>query len=334
MLAETEGKLRDIDLLSSRDRHFRRLTSLFDGETLEETFILNGYCGAGKSNPYDDPEAWVREALEDVAAHADLIRDPLVFRPLVVEYGPYGVHFVDRIFGARVYELDGSWQADYLDTPIGSLAPPELDRDETWMLAQRAGRAFLESGASLPLFGLPTIASAINIAVNLYGQEILLAMLSEPEAARADLGTINNALVEMHRRYLSTIPPAQLQSVIGAWRTQPAGYGQICGCSTQLLSPEIYRDFVAPLDDALLSAYPHGGMIHLCGAHTQHLPCWREMKSLRAVQLNDRAAEDLRIYFNALRTDQIIYVNPCETMPLERIMEITGGRRTVIVASS
>ena len=73
-------------------------------------------------------------------------------------------------------------------------------------------------------------------------------------------------------------------------------------------------------------------MIHLCGAHGQHIPVWREMQSLRAVQLNDQAAGDLERYFEGLRKDQVIYVNPCEDMPVSRIMEITRGYRTAIVA--
>ncbi len=38
------------------------------------------------------------------------------------------------------------------------------------------------------------------------------------------------------------------------------------------------------VDDELLLVYPHGGMIHLCGSHTQYIPVWREMKFLRAVE--------------------------------------------------
>jgi hypothetical protein len=56
------------------------------------------------------------------------------------------------------------------------------------------------------------------------------------------------------------------------------------------------------------------------------------MASLRAVQVNDRAAEDLDIYFNELRDDQVICVNPCDGMPVERIMQITAGQRAVVVA--
>ena len=73
-------------------------------------------------------------------------------------------------------------------------------------------------------------------------------------------------------------------------------------------------------------------MIHLCGMHAQHVSTWREMGSLRSVQMNDRAAEDLGIYFQALRADQVMYVNPCDGMPVEWTMQITGGQRVVIVA--
>jgi hypothetical protein len=41
------------------------------------------------------------------------------------------------------------------------------------------------------------------------------------------------------------------------------GHGQLCGCTTQLVSGKMYADFIAALDDELLSLYPHGGMIHL-----------------------------------------------------------------------
>ncbi|MCY3000529.1 MAG: hypothetical protein NTV21_01790 [Planctomycetota bacterium] len=53
---------------------------------------------------------------------------------------------------------------------------------------------------------------------------------------------------------------------------------------------------------------------------------------MRSIQVNDRAAEDLDLYFEGLRDDQIIYVSPCEGMPLERIMKISGGRRIVLAA--
>jgi len=88
---------------------------------------------------------------------------------------------------------------------------------------------------------------------------------------------------------------------------------------------------IAPFDDRLLSVYPNGGMIHLCGAHTQHLETFSKMKSLRSIQVNDRASWDLQEYFDQLREDQIIYFCPCDELTLHQAMEITNGHRMVLV---
>ena len=321
-------------LVNRRDRWFDRLQKMFDGTYREpNAFVLDGVRARGVCDPYVEPERWVDECMADIAANrAHLGANEEKFVPVCVEFGLYGVHYIDRIFDSNVYFKAGQWYNDYLKTPIGELRDPDLEHDETFQLSLRAARRFAEVGGELTLFGLPTIASALNIAINLYGQEILIAMLEEPEAARADLETINRTLIRIHRAFMEILPPRQLQPVISWARTQPPGYGQICGCSTQLLSGELYREMIADLDEAVLSAYEHGGMIHLCGSHAQHIETFRNMKSLRAVQVNDRAAEDLQLYFDGLREDQILYLCPCAGMTIERAMEITGGRRLVINA--
>lgn len=325
--------LRDPELISARDQWLARLESVFRGQEQHAPFYLNGIYGRGRVNHFEHPAQWIEQATESLHEHVDKLRDTRVFRPLVVEFGCYGVHFIDRILGGDVYDLDGNynWQVHCLTTPVGELQYPDLDRNETWQLARTAAEAFLQTGAALPLFGLPTIASALNIALNLYGGELLVAMLEKPDAVRRDLRVINDLLCELHRWYIDRIPARQLQPVVAGHRTQPPGFGQICGCSTQLLSPELYRDFIAPLDAELLSVYPNGGMIHLCGGHTQHIPVWRKMEALRAIQLNDRAAGDLETYFHQLRDDQVFYINPCPEMPLDRALVITGGQRAVFV---
>ena len=321
-------------LVAQRDRWFDRLQEVFDGTYREPiAFVLDGVRGQGVCDPYAEPERWVDECMADIAANrAALAANEEKFVPVCVEFGLYGVHYIDRIFGSNVYFKSGQWYNDYLTTPIGELRDPDLEHDETFQLSLRAARRFAEVGGELTLFGLPTIASTLNIAINLYGQEILMAMLEEPEAARADLETINRTLVRIHKAFMEILPPRQLQPVISWARTQPPGYGQICGCSTQLLSGELYREMIADLDEDVLRAYPNGGMIHLCGSHAQHIETFRNMKALRAVQVNDRAAEDLQLYFDGLREDQVLYLNPCAGMTVERAMEITGGRRLVICA--
>ena len=125
---------------------------------------------------------------------------------------------------------------------------------------------------------------------------------------------------------MDRFPPATCTSS----RYAPTGYGFIDGCAAQLVSADVYRDFFAPLDEEILAEWPHGGMIHLCGACAQHIPTWREMRALRSVQLNDRATDDLELYVEGLRPDQILYVSPTAKYPPSRVVEITRGRRLVM----
>jgi len=323
------------DLIERRDSWFDKMQTVFTaGSARQKTepyvYGVNGIVGTGKHDPYAEPELWVEDCLEDLAVRYEALENETYFRPLCVEYAVYGVHYIDKMLGAHVYHYAGQWNADYLSSPIGQLKAPDLNCDEVWSITKRAVNAFLEADVALPLFGLPTIASALNIAVNLYGGEMLVAMLEEPEKAAADLKVINDLLCDLHTYFRKAIPAQQLQPVISWNRTQPPGYGQLCGCTTQLLSGSLYEEFIAPLDDKLLCVYPNGGMIHLCGSHTQHLEAFRNMKSLKAIQLNDRAAADFRAFYNGLREDQVIYLNPCPECSIEEAVRISHGNRLIL----
>lgn len=327
----TYSILNDPSLLAAKEKAFERLSLYYHGGNDQKTCNLEGLVFFPDVDPYKEPERWVEAALDRMAEHAEAIRDTEFIRPLCIEMGFYGVHFIDKIFDADVFWMDDGWQVHYLSSPIGELRMPDLSANETVLLAQRVLDAFLAAKVKLPVFGLPTLASALNIALNLYGQEILVAMYTDPDAVKHDLGVINDVIIAMHKMYLKKLPLEQLQPVVSWQRTQPYGYGQLCGCSTQLLSKELYDEFVAPLDDALLGVYPNGGMIHLCGAHLQHSETFRNMKNLHAFQFHNRAAQDLQAYYENLREDQVIYVNCCPEMPYEKAFEITGGKRVIFV---
>ncbi len=326
----THAALNNPEVQAAFDYHQQRLRDLFAGRNLDSVLVLNG-IGCSTEDDSLQWEAWLDNSLEYLAQRTPDACNRAVFRPLTINYNPHGVHFVDDLFGAEVFLLDGGWQVRPLSSPVGTLTAPDLETNPTWRAVRDCSLAFLERDVANVTFGLPTIASVLNIAVNLYGQEILLAMLQDPEAAHHDLQIINDVLCELHRWYLANLPPERYQCIVPDQRFQLPGYGQLCGCTTQLISARAYAEFIAPLDHALLSLYPHGGMIHLCGSHTQHLATWKSLQVFRAFQINDRAAEDLHVYFHGLRDDQIIYVNAFAGMPFDRIMDITGGRRVVIV---
>lgn len=335
-IASAVGLLSDARVVGSRDRGLERLTSLYSGERPASPMVLYGVTFPVRETAHTEPREWVARALEEASRHVTDtdMRDDGVFRPLAVEFGPRGVHFVDALLGARTFRWHGQWWSRSLSTPVGALEMPRLDADETWRGARLVASAFVEHGATGVLFGSPTLSSALNVAVNLYGERFLVALAADPDAANRDLATINALLRDLHRWYREHVPRMQLQGVVAGSRCQPPGFGQLCGCSTQLLSARMYRESVAPLDADLLRDYPGGGMIHLCGDHTQHIPVWREMPTLRAVQLNDQAADDFEEYYRRLREDQILYLNPTPSMTAARGASITGGRRLVVVADA
>ena len=334
-LSNTAKKiLNDPVRIEHRDMWMSRLQDLYDGKSSGYVMAINGVIGFPDDAKllYSDPEQWVIESLEILADQIDKCDSDIQFVPPCIEPMVYGVHFIDNIFGAHVYYDDdvGQWYNDYLDTDVGTLKYPDLEKSEAWNIAILTANTFLEQDLALPLFGLPTIASALVVSVNLYGENILTEMLVDPENAIRDFCLINELLVNIHRYYRSRIPEKQHQPVISWNRTQPPGYGQLCGCTSQLVSAEAYNTQIAGLDNELLGVYPKGGMMHLCGRHTQHIPAFKAMPKLKAIQINDRAAHDLEIYFNDLREDQIIYLNPCQGMPVDKAMDITGGKRLVI----
>lgn len=320
--------LTDPELVAARRAWEERLEHLADAPV-----YLQGRWGRG-ADIYEGAEQRVSEVLDSLAKHVESLRDSKVFRPLSVNSAFHGVHFVDKILGANVYELDGekgNWQVEPLASDVGTLERPDLETNATWSAAREFARAFVASGVTVPVFMIPTIASALNVGLNLYGQELLMAMMTDPDAASHDLDVINSVLSDIHEWYRTNVPFDLLHQVACNGRYQPPGCGQICGCSTQLVSPDQYKKFIAERDDAILSQYPGGGMIHLCGTHTQHIGAWREMQSLKAVQLNDRAAEDLEIYMREM-PEKIYYVNPCKGMPIERVEALAKTCRIVICA--
>ena len=63
--------------------------------------------------------------------------------PLTINYNPHGVHFVDDLFGADVFVLDGSWQVHPLTSPVGSLKAQDLETNPTWCAVTDCALGFL-----------------------------------------------------------------------------------------------------------------------------------------------------------------------------------------------
>ena len=263
----------------------------------------------------------MRDCLADLAEHAELLLDRKVFRPLCAENWLYGVHFMDRVFGAEVRCRDGLFWSFGVENEIGELPVPDLEHDPTWSAARRLALALVGFGAKVPFISTQVLGEPWNQTFNLYKERALVGFFDDPEGMQRDLNVVTDTLMEMHRWFLAHIPADQFQPILPEGRCQPRGYGQMCGCSTHLISNSIYEEFVRDKDERILSLYPRGGMLHLS---------WNEMP-IRAMQVNDTAADELEQYLSGTRPDVILYFNPTSAISGDDALRMAGGGKRLIV---
>lgn len=323
---------------SVQSRHRERVRALFGGAQPAQVVAIagrfygrsHGLLGDNSIDMLEQPRAWLEDVLSDMAEHVDEAGDEVTFRPLVIELDALGVHFIDALFGAPVYFRDGQVWSEGLPGELVALEMPDLSDARPLQQALELARLAVETSQGRLLVSVPVLSCPINIGMNLYGGSLLEAMMLAPERAARALRIITDVIAAATRAFMEVIPEPIRCGFVASNRYAPAGFTELDGCATHLLSGVHYQRFVAPLDRELLQLAPRGGMLHLCGAHTQHLPAWREMRELRAVQLNDRATEDLESYCASLRTDQVLYVSPTPLFPVERILAVTEARRLVL----
>lgn len=335
MTQDTINILNSPELIEVREYHMDRLTRLFNGEVLDEPFLLCGISSFASAEPPADPEKYVDEALTNLARNAEAAMNRRVFRPLCMEYWMYGVHFTDKVFGAKLrYEPgEGLWWTPGVENEVGELPVPDLETNETWKAAKEITLAMVEAGVKVPFYSTQVLGEPWNQTFNIYRERGLLAFYENPEGMKRDLDIVTDTLVEMHKWYRKTIPEDQFQPICTGGRCQPRGYGQMCGCSTHLISHEIYEEFIREEDEKILALYPNGGMYHLCGHHTQHCASWKEMPKVRAFQTNDLATDLFPEMYANTRDDQIFYINLTGKIDAKKALEITnGGKRCVLVA--
>ena len=63
------------------------------------------------------------------------------------------------------------------------------------------------------------------------------------------------------------------------------GGSRICNCSTDMISPDFYRDYILPRDLRFFEAVG-GGMMHICGNNSHCIEHFNKIKKLSALEVN------------------------------------------------
>ena len=326
------------NIVATQRRHAARIDTLYRGD-LDEPFVAvrgtffgasHGLWGSNEPDMLEQPEAWLQALLADMEAKVALLADETTFRPAAIEVDPLGTHFIDALFGAATGYAEGQVWAEKLNLPLEQLAVPDLSGSAILRQTAHLLRLAVEASDGKLWIGMPVLSCPINIAINLFGAEFLMALAAEPNTARHVLEVITEVIVTATTELCGIVPPEIRRVSVAADRFMPAGHGLIDGCATQMVSPQDYADALAPFDAATLACYPEGGMLHLCGASAQHAPAFAANLHIRTIQLNDRALVDLPLYLEQARADQIFYLSPCPDLPVAQCIELMQGRPFVL----
>ena len=319
------------DIWSAQRLHWDRARQLFEGRQPDWVPLIWRH---GKTVPIHedfDPAAWLGEAINELREEAGLFSDRDVWVPFALTLQRYQLHFLAALFGCPIWERDNiAWRKSLtaLGWDLADLRKPDLSGNTVYEEMIGLIR-FMEDATDgrIPM-ELPELLSPLTEAVTLFEEPFLVALRDKPELAATVVEIIAETTIEVHAGLLAAADGAFVYGSLHEC-TLP-GYNTILGCSSQLVSPQCYREHGADWDEALLLSWSAGGSMHLCGSHTQHMDRWREMRGLKAIQLNDRASDDLEAYWTGLRSDQCIVLWPTETMTIDDAVRITGGRRLII----
>lgn len=169
--------------------------------------------------------------------------------------------------------------------PWAGLTPGEVARIDPYAAARHPivdtiVRQYREMrtlyGERADLFGIKTglmnIHTPYTTAHQLCGESLFLMLLDDPGAAHAlfaKVWEIYRAIFERLARELGAPPPCRLQ---------------LGDCSASLLSPDVYRTAVLPINRALAGGFPASGY-HSCGPSSHLLSAFAEIPRVTAIEL-------------------------------------------------
>jgi len=191
--------------------------------------------------------------------------------PQPVASDAYGNYFMPALFGCAV---------SYPRDQAPGNAPLRVDMEEMARLrvpdlqgSPVVRRAFAEARRLRERYGFCSGAvntgSPLNVAVNVFGEQFLMACKLEPETARHVLRVIAATELRLYREFSAVVDPEHFPPGRIAF-----GYGN---CPAVMLSPATYRDVVLPVD---LWVRQQVSELHLhhCGVLDDYIELYRDLR--------------------------------------------------------
>lgn len=140
----------------------------------------------------------------------------------------------------------------------------------------------------------PDMQGPIDALEVVWGSEIFIAFYDEPDLMRRALEAITQTYSLFMRKWYELVPPAGPYSA--HWGFLQKGNLMIREDSLMNLSPDLYVEFIRPLDQRLFDEFG-GGAVHFCGRGDHYIQTLSELKGLTAINMSQPEYNDMEIIF-------------------------------------
>ena len=180
-------------------------------------------------------------------------------------------YLYSEIMGCGIrYEPDNSPQVlcrGLDEEEIEDIMAPDLDHDEVWARTQKQIDYLMEKYGRVESY--INLMGIQNIAMDLMGQDVMMAYYSAPDEVRHLFQQITDLSIDIGRRLYSVSKGISAGVTAIVEKTVPDVY-LTSNCSVEMVSNKIYEDFLLEYDIQLAEAFPVFG-IHHCGKSMEHV---------------------------------------------------------------
>lgn len=169
-----------------------------------------------------------------------------------------------------IYEEDNSPQVVCMnrdEESIDDIKAPNLDESPIWQATQKQIDYLMDKyGRVESHINLQGIQ---NIAMDIMGQEVFMAYYSSPDEVKELLDEITKLTIDASKRLQAVSPHLSAGVTAILNQTMPEIY-LTSNCSVEMVSNDLYEEFLLPRDQILAKEFPQFG-IHHCGQTMEHV---------------------------------------------------------------
>lgn len=180
-------------------------------------------------------------------------------------------YLLSELMGCGIrYQADNSPQVECMDLDedsIDQIQVPDLDTSEVWQRTQKQIDYLLEKYGHVETY--VNLQGIQNIAMDIMGQELMVSYYTAPEEINGLLEKITKMSIEVGKRFkaLSNDVSGGVTAIVR--QTVPECY-LTSNCSVEMISNDLYEEFLLKYDQELADAFGNFG-IHHCGKSMEHV---------------------------------------------------------------